>query len=317
MTIKDNILYNSPNYRTGRKITPKGLMLHSVGCPQPSAPVFCKLFANYGAAGVHAFIDANNGIVYQTLPWNHRAWHCGGAANNTHVGVEMCESSAIRYTSGTSIQLKNKVQAQADCRLAYNSAVELFAFLCKKYDLNPLKDGVIISHREGARRGLASNHGDPEHYWKGCGMSYTMDGFRRDVYKHMTGQITTDQPTTHKASSTLYRVRKTWADTNSQTGAFHVLALAKLACKPGYTVYDSNGKAVYTKAKTQTKTDYKVKVTINDLNIRKAPGLDSKVKGTCKPGIYTIIAEQHADGIAWGKLKSGAGWISLAYAQKV
>ena len=29
-------------------------------------------------AGVHAFIDANDGVVYQVLPWTFRAWHCGG-----------------------------------------------------------------------------------------------------------------------------------------------------------------------------------------------------------------------------------------------
>jgi hypothetical protein len=63
----------------------------------------------------------------------------------------------------------------------YKSAVELFAHLCNKYDLNPLADGVIISHREGNKRGVASNHADPEHLWKGLNLPYTMDGFRKDV----------------------------------------------------------------------------------------------------------------------------------------
>ena len=43
----------------------------------------------------------------------------------------------------------------------YEAAVELFAFLCKEYGLNPLADGVIISHKEGHARGIATNHGDP------------------------------------------------------------------------------------------------------------------------------------------------------------
>jgi hypothetical protein len=47
--------------------------------------------------------------------------------------------------------------------------------------LNPLEDGVVISHSEGYKRGVASNHGDPVHLWKGLGLSYTMDGFRKDV----------------------------------------------------------------------------------------------------------------------------------------
>lgn len=53
--------------------------------------------------------------------------------------------------------------------------------------LRQMKDGVIISRKEGHARGVASNHGDPEHLWKGLGLSYTMDGFRKDVKETMTG----------------------------------------------------------------------------------------------------------------------------------
>ena len=45
-----------------------------------------------------------------------------------------------------------------------------------------------------------------------------------------------------------YRVRKTWKDAASQLGAFRSLDHAKLACPGGYSVFDWNGKAVYTKA---------------------------------------------------------------------
>ena len=59
--------------------------------------------------------------------------------------------------------------------------------LCEKYSLDPLADGVIISHKEGCSRGIASNHGDPEHLWTQLGMGYTMDGFRRAVKAAMGG----------------------------------------------------------------------------------------------------------------------------------
>ena len=67
----------------------------------------------------------------------------------------------------------------------YKAAVELFAMLCKQYGLNPLADGVIISHKEGHSRGIASNHGDPEHLWSQLGMGYTMDTFRKAVKSAM------------------------------------------------------------------------------------------------------------------------------------
>ena len=106
MKIVQSFLTNNPCYKAGRKITVKGLMLHSVGCAQPSAQVFINTFnkPTSTAACVHAFIDGNTGTIYQTLPWNHRGWHGGsgknGSCNDTHIGVEMCEPSGIKYAGG-------------------------------------------------------------------------------------------------------------------------------------------------------------------------------------------------------------------------
>ena len=42
-----------------------------------------------------------------------------------------------------------------------------------------------------------------------------------------------------------YRVRKTWKDSKSQIGAYKSFKNAKKACKAGYSVFDWNGKSVY------------------------------------------------------------------------
>lgn len=183
MEIMESILTKNPCFTAGKKITVKGLMLHSVGCPQPSAETFVRSWDNAGSARacVHAFIDGSTGKVYQTLPWDHRGWHCGGSANNTYIGVEMCEPACIKYTGGSSFSCSDREAAIAVAKRTYETAVELFAFLCKTYGLDPLADGVIVSHREGHAKGIASGHGDPEHLWNGLACGYTMDGFRRDV----------------------------------------------------------------------------------------------------------------------------------------
>ena len=192
MAIVKKYLTNNPCYRKPKKITPKGLMLHSVGCPQPKASVFMKTYnTSNHVVCVHGFIDGNNGTVYQCLPWNYRAYHCGGSANNTHIGIEMCEPSSIKYISGSNFTVKNKKEAAKCCKRTYNAAVSLFAKLCKEYKLNPLKKGVIISHNEGHDLGKASNHGDPEHLWRGLGLNYTMAKFRKDVKAKMSGTTTT------------------------------------------------------------------------------------------------------------------------------
>ena len=165
-------------YQAGAPLTPQGIMLHSIGCPQPNAAVLARYFDQYQPGGqsvcVHAFAQAD-GTVYQTLPWEMRGWHCGGSANGTHIGIEMTEPGA-----GTAC-----AEAAAQITGTYRTAVALFARLCGVYGLDPLADGVIIGHAEGHRRGVASNHADPEYLWRQYGMGFTMDGFRADVAEAM------------------------------------------------------------------------------------------------------------------------------------
>ena len=221
MNITKNILTKNPCYKAGKTITVKGLMLHSVGCPQPSAMAFIKSWNTESAkVCVHGFIDGNTGEVFQTLPWNRRGWHCGSTANGTHIGIEMCEPDCIKYTSGAKFTCSDLSKAKAIVERTYKSAVELFAHLCNEYSLNPLSNGVILSHSEGYAKGITSNHADPEHLWKGLKLPYTMDGFRKDVKAAM------DKP--------VYRV---------QVGAFHseqnaknLLATLKKAGFEGFIV---------------------------------------------------------------------------------
>lgn len=174
-------------YQVGAPLSPRGIMLHSIGCPQPNAAVMAQNYNQYRPNGrsvcVHAFVQ-RDGTVYQTLPWTVQAWHCGGSANGTHIGVEMTEPASIAYTgNGADWRDLNTVATETHIRGTYAAAVELFAQLCTQFDLDPLADGVIISHSEGRMRGVASAHADPEHLWKPFGL--TMDGFRRDVAEAM------------------------------------------------------------------------------------------------------------------------------------
>ena len=75
--------------------------------------------------------------------------------------------------------------AKAVAKRTYDAAVELFAKLCKDYNLNPMADGVIVSHKEGCKRGIASNNVDPEHLWSQLGLSYTMNTLREAVRAKM------------------------------------------------------------------------------------------------------------------------------------
>lgn len=185
MNLRILIFTNCDAYKAGKKITPKGVMVHSTGANNPNLKRYVgpddsllgeNKNGNYWnrpkvGKSVHAFIGKlNDGSIatYQVLPFNYRAGHCAsgkkGSGNNTHIGFEICEDGL------TDTVYFGKV---------YQEAVEFTAYLCKKYKLDPMADGVVIDHSEGYKRGIASNHGDVKHWFKKHGKS--MDGFRADV----------------------------------------------------------------------------------------------------------------------------------------
>ena len=185
MDLHKLILTENDCYKAGRYITPKGVMVHSTGANNPNlkryvGPDDGLLGTNQNnnhwnrsgvGACVHAFIGklADGSIAtYQTLPWNMRGWHCGKDGNNTHISFEICEDGLT----------------DADYfHAVYREAVELTAYLCEMYGLDPLDDGAVICHSEGYRRGIASGHADVEHWFPRFGKS--MDDFRADVAAEM------------------------------------------------------------------------------------------------------------------------------------
>ncbi|WP_265446284.1 N-acetylmuramoyl-L-alanine amidase [Acetivibrio straminisolvens] len=220
------ILTNNACYKAGKTIKPKGIMVHSTGANNP----WLKRYVgpddgllgknqynnhwNQDKPGgrqvcVHAFIGklADGSIAtYQTLPWNHRGWHAGGDANNTHIGFEICEDGLTDASYFSAV---------------YKEAVELCVHLCKLYGLSE-KD--IICHSEGYKQGIASNHADVMHWFPKHGK--TMDAFRADVKKLLSEEEKSAEP----AKKKYYRV---------QIGAYTVKANAEAqlakAKKAGFT----------------------------------------------------------------------------------
>lgn len=83
----------------------------------------------------------------------------------------------------------------------------------------------------------------------------------------------------------LYRVRKSWTDEKSQLGAFEKLENAKKACKAGYTVYDSNGKAVYSVKSTAKSYTKGTEITLKNKTLYVSATAKSGIK---KSGTYYL-----------------------------
>lgn len=71
------------------------------------------------------------------------------------------------------------------------------------------------------------------------------------------------------------------------------------------------------KEESKPSTGYLVRVSIPDLYIRNGPGTMYANKGFIAPGAYTIVEERKTGSVRWGRLKSGAGWICLAYTERI
>jgi hypothetical protein len=191
MNLKECILTRNDCYARGESLYKngiKGVMVHSTGANNPNLKRYVQpddgtLGTNsYGndwnrpglQVCVHAFIGkcADGSIAtYQTLPWYYRAWHCGAGGNNTHISFEICEDDLSSETYFSQV---------------YAEAVELTAYLCDLYQLDPREDGVVIDHAEGYKRGIASGHTDVGHWFPRFGKS--MDTFRADVWRVMNGK---------------------------------------------------------------------------------------------------------------------------------
>ena len=203
MNLFQSFLTQNECYKIGKTLKPRGVMVHSTGSNNPNIRRYAPSTLagrNSGAnhwnqlrpggrqVCVHAFVgklaDGSIGTA-QTLPWTMRGWHCGGKANDTHIGFEICEDG---------------LEDPAYFATVYREAVELTAYLCKTYGLDPLKDGVVICHSEGHKRGIASNHADVMHWFPRHGKN--MDTFRADVVRALKGE---DEELTEKEIRAIVR----------------------------------------------------------------------------------------------------------------
>ena len=177
---------------------PVGIMLHSTGANNPLVSRYvpgnevlgCNTAGNHWNQSneqwksrfgvplnkcVHAFVgklaDGSVGAV-QTLPWTTRGWHAGGSANDNYIGFEICEDG---------------LEDPHYFAQVYQMAAELTAYLCSYFGLEPEREGSVICHAEGWRRGMASNHADVEHWFSQFGV--TMEDFRKDVRAIMEGEV--------------------------------------------------------------------------------------------------------------------------------
>ncbi len=186
---------------------------------------------NMNDVRVHYYVD--DVCAWQNLPLTLSGWHAAdgsGNGNRRTIAIECIMSSAYNEKD----------------RKSEDNAARLCAALLRQYGL-----GIecLFTHthwlnvRDG-KSGSVDYLNTAKNPYKTCPL-YILPHwaeFKRKVQGYLESKPT--------AAKQLYRICKTWKDVKSQIGAFASLENAKKACKTGYSVFDSNGKVVYTTLKS-------------------------------------------------------------------
>lgn len=253
--ITQSLMTNNPRYKNQTKRNKHAYMQHSTGAPGVKAKDLINRWNRNSAQAEVEFIIDETGI-YQIMPIGIKTWHCGGSANNTHVGCEICEPENARFIDTNWLALsyggKNNtkyavtmlqkelnawgykvdvdgsfgpatksvviafqkdnglkqdgsvglatlhvLQKRQDSFMSYNikenqayfedvyrKAIFTCVYVLNRLCIKNIDKNTIVSHAEGYKLGIASNHADVGHFFSKH--NKTMDDFRADVKNYIS-----------------------------------------------------------------------------------------------------------------------------------
>ncbi|WP_298029647.1 phage tail tip lysozyme [uncultured Dysosmobacter sp.] len=291
----------SPNRSSPRNHALDTITIHCfVG--QVTAKRGCEVFLPTSRQASCNYVVGKDGDIGLCTEEKDRSW-CTSSSENDNRAV------TIEVASDT-------VEPYAVTDKAYAALLNLVTDICRRNGIKKLvwstNKNERMKHLNGCNMTVHRDYAN-----KSCPGTYLYERHGA-IAAEVNKRLGASGGSTPAGKDTLYRVRKTWADAGSQIGAYTLLDNAKRSADahPGYSVFDENGKAIYPVAAF---SPYTVRISIRDLYIRSGPGKGYASRGFISPGIYTIVEESPGTGSStgWGKLKSGAGWVSLDYCTRV
>lgn len=230
----------SPNHSGQRTHSIDRITPHCV-VGQLSAESICGCFTSPSRQASCNYGIGTDGKVSLCVEEKNRSWCSSSNANDQRAVTIECASDKTEPYAMNSRVYDSLVKLCTDiCRRNGKKKLLWLGDRNKTLNYTPKSDEMILTvHRWFANK---SCPGD----WL-----YARLG---DLVARVTAALGTGI-SADKAASQLYRVRKTWADSRSQKGAFSVLANAKKCASSNkcYSVFDENGKKVYPADTSSTK----------------------------------------------------------------
>ena len=221
MEIKQQFLSSSLyDVKCPYSMSPKGITVHNTANDASAKNEVAYAISNRNEVSYHIAVDDVEAI--QWIPFTRNAWHAGdggsGFGNRETISIEICysKSGGERFTKAE----KNAAQVVAQL-------LKQFGWGFDKVYTHQKHSGKYCPHRT---------------------LDLGWNRFMELVKAAYNGSTTAPIP----VEGTIYRVRKSWADSKSQIFASKTFEGAKAQCKVGYSVFDGNGNCLYTNAPAPT-----------------------------------------------------------------
>ena len=210
---------------------PIGVTVHNTGSISVSssttmAEQYTRATVNGNMKDVRVHFYVDDVCAWQNLPLSLSGWHAAdgsGNGNRKTISIEVIGNS----------------------KKAEDNAAKLISYLLDQHNWNVNSNLYTHTHwlnvRDG-KKGTIDELNTMKNSYKMCPI-YILPHWNE--FKQLVSSKQRNNSPKPNPTANLYRVRKTWEDARSQIGAFGDLNNAKAACKPGYTVFDSNGVKIY------------------------------------------------------------------------
>lgn len=316
------------NKTTNRNHAIDTITIHCI-VGQWTAKQGCDYFANTDRECSANYVVGKDGSIGLSVDEKDRSWCSSSAANdNRAITIEVASDTTHPY---------------AVTDKAYKALIELVADICKRNGIKKL-----LWKADKSLIGQVSKQNMTVHRWfasKSCPGEYLYSR-HGDIAKKVNAILGSaqDKPTAPDKPSndgslkagaklslkgvSLFASAYAKTPASHKTGTYYLWGTEVINGKVRITNRPSNvgvtgqvtGYIDLADAENATGSfsSYLVRVTTSSLNIRKNPTTASAIVGSIKDkGVYTIVDEASGTGAKkWGKLKSGAGWISLDYTKK-
>ena len=290
-TVKENLVSsNKYSIKCPNLMTAEFIVVHNTANDASASNEVAYMIRNDHQVSFHYAVDDQE--VVQGLPIDRNAWHAGdgnGDGNRKGIAIEICYSKS----GGTRFDNAEK------------NAAHFIATLLRErgWGIDKVKKHQDFSHKYCPHRTLDKG-------WNG--FIQMIKSYLNDMPITSVSGFKVGDQVRVKASATTYATGQKIASfvKYSTYEVMEINGNKLLLSNIMSWVNEVDVEKVSEQTQTTTTTDkpFLVEIICDELNIRQKADFNSKIVGTVKRGeVFTIIQEENG----LGKLKSGAGYISL------